>query len=88
MNLRDCKTRDEVDVFFAEKKLSEGNYEAKNAYLLDAMNNPKVFYSNGNPSDEEKYEMLLISFLSGKWKYSDMLAKVKENESDSTRHER
>lgn len=74
--LRDCKNRDEVDAVFQEKGISSNNYEAKNAMLLDAMGNPKMFCSIGDPTDEQKYEMILISFLGGKWKYAEALAKI------------
>lgn len=44
--------------------------------LLDVMGNPQMFCSIGNPTDEQKYEMILISFLGGKWKYAEALSKV------------
>ena len=74
--LKDCKTRKDVDAVFKSKGISADNYEAKNAMLLDVMGNPKMFCSIENPTDEQKYEMILISFLGGKWKYAEALSKV------------
>ncbi len=74
--LRDCKNREEVDAVFQAKGISSNNYEAKNAMLLDVMGNPQMFCSIGDPTDEQKYEMILISFLGGKWKYAEALSKI------------
>lgn len=76
MALKDCKNRKDVDAVFKAKGISLDNYEAKNAMLLDVMGNPQMFCSIGNPTDEQKYEMILISFLGGKWKYAEALSKV------------
>ena len=76
MTLKECKNRKEVDAVFQAKGVSSKNYEAKNAMLLDVMGNPQMFYSIGNPTDEQKYEMILISFLGGKWKYAEALSKI------------
>lgn len=76
MTLRECKTREDVEKVFTMKKISESNYEAKNAMLLEAMGEPRMFYSNGNPTNEQKYEMILISFLDGEWKYAEALDKI------------
>ncbi len=76
MALKDCKNRKDVDAVFKAKGTSLDNYEAKNAMLLDVMGNPQMFCSIGNPTDEQKYEMILISFLGGKWKYAEALSKV------------
>lgn len=73
MNLKDCKTRNDVESVFKEKEISHDNFEAKNALLLDAMNNPKIFYSIGNPTNEQKYELIVASFLSQKWKYAEII---------------
>ncbi len=74
--LRECKNRAEVDAVFQSKGISSNNYEAKNAMLLDVMGNPQLFCSIGNPTDEQKYEMILISFLGGKWKYAEALSNI------------
>lgn len=76
MALKECKNRAEIDEVFKSKGISSNNYEAKNAMLLDVMGNPQMFCSIGNPTDEQKYEMILISFLGGKWKYAEALSKV------------
>lgn len=76
MTLKECKTREDVDRVFAQKGISPDNFEAKNAMLLEVMGDPMMFYSNGNPTDEQKYEMILISFLDGEWKYAEALSKI------------
>ncbi len=76
MTLKECKTRKDVDAVFQAKGVSPKNYEAKNAMLLDVMGNPQMFCSIGDPTDEQKYEMILISFLGGKWKYAEALSKI------------
>ena len=76
MNLRECKTREDVEEVFAKKGISKDNFEAKNALLLDAMGDPEMFYSNGNPTNEQKYEMILLSFLDGEWKYAEAVSKI------------
>ena len=74
--LKECKNRKQIDAVFKEKGISSNNYEAKNAMLLEVMGNPQMFCSIGNPTDEQKYEMLLISFLGGKWKYAEALSTI------------
>lgn len=76
MILRDCKTRTEVNEFFKGINISDANFEAKNAFLLEVMHNPKVFFSTGQPTDEQKYELILQAFLSGNWKYSEAMSKI------------
>ena len=76
MNLRDCKTREEVDRVFSQKGISADNFEAKNAMLLDVMDNPTVFYSSTNPPINQKYELILASFLSREWEYAEALDKI------------
>ena len=73
MNLKDCRTRDDVESVFKEKEISSDNFEAKNALLLDAMSNPRMFYSIGNPTNEQKYELIIASFLSRKWEYAEIM---------------
>ncbi|MBD5412499.1 MAG: hypothetical protein HDR51_07130 [Treponema sp.] len=76
MTLKECKTREDVESVLKSKNISENNFEAKNALLLEAMGNPEMFYSNGNPTDEQKYEMILLSFLDGEWKYAEAVSKI------------
>lgn len=76
MTLKECKTREEVENVFVQKNISKDNFEAKNALLLDAMGDPEMFYSNGSPTNEQKYEMILISFLDGEWKYAEAVSKI------------
>jgi len=47
--------------------------------LLKAMGNPAVSYSYGFPNVDDRYEILLNSFLAGIWKknYSSLKAKGK-----------
>lgn len=74
--LKECKSREAVNDVFSSKGISHDNYKAKNAMLLEAMGNPQMFCSIGNPTDEQKYEMILISFLGGKWKYAEALSNI------------
>lgn len=81
MTLKDCKTREDIESVFREKEISSDNFEAKNAMLLDVMGNPRMFYSIGNPTAEQKYELIVASFLSGNWKYAAMMKQImKDNE--------
>ena len=77
MKLSECKTRQEVEKAFELKGISADNFEAKNVFLLEEMGSPQMFYSIGNPSDEQKYEMILASFLSRKWEYAKILKMAK-----------
>ena len=43
------------------------------------MHNPKVFFSIGQPADEQKYELILQAFLSGNWKYSEAISKLQDS---------
>lgn len=79
MVLKDCKTRTEVDDFFKSINISNTNFEAKNAFLLEVMRNPKVFFSIGQPTDEQKYELILQAFLSGNWRYSEAISKLQSS---------
>ena len=79
MVLRECKTRSEVNEFFIERGISDTNFEAKNAFLLEVMHNPRVFFSTGKPTDEQKYELILQAFLSGNWKYSEAISKLQDS---------
>lgn len=76
MNLRNCKTREEIDKAFSERGISADNFEAKNAMLLDVMDNPTMFYSSKDITNEQKYEMILVCFLDGEWKYAEALDKI------------
>lgn len=76
MTLKECKTREDIENVFMEKEISPDNFEAKNAMLLDVMGNPRMFYSIGNPTAEQKYELIVASFLSGNWKYAAMMKQV------------
>jgi hypothetical protein len=66
--LRECTTRKDLeDVFrrFKHTELSE-----KISLLLEAMGNPQVFFSNGTPTDEQRYELAIQMFLTMSWKFS------------------
>ena len=76
MTLKGCKTREEVERVFAMESISEDDFKKKNDILLKAMGEPMMFYSNDSPTDEQKYEMILISFLDGEWKYAEALSKI------------
>ncbi|MCH5291186.1 MAG: hypothetical protein J1D88_05415 [Treponema sp.] len=76
--LKECRTREEVDNFFAT--VDSQSLKNKTAFLMEAMNNPQFFYSIGNPTDEQKYEMILTTFLSGKWRYADSLRSLKNGQ--------
>ena len=79
LSLRDCKTRSDVNQFFKDREISDTNFEAKNAFLLEVMHNPRVFFSTGQPADEQKYELILQAFLSGNWKYSEAISKLQDS---------
>lgn len=76
--LKECRTREEVENFF--KTVDSVTLKNKTAFLMEAMNNPQFFYSIGNPTDEQKYEMILTTFLSGKWRYADSLRSLKNGQ--------
>ena len=76
--LKECRTREEVDNFFAT--VDSRSLKNKTAFFMEAMNNPQFFYSIGNPTDEQKYEMILTTFLSGKWRYADSLRSLKNGQ--------
>ena len=76
--LKEYRTREEVDNFFAT--VDSRSLKNKTAFLMEAMNNPQLFYSIVNPTDEQKYEMILTTFLSGKWRYADSLRSLKNGQ--------
>ena len=66
--LRECTTRKDLeDIFqrFRRTKLSD-----KTSLLLETMGDPKVFFSNGTPTDEQRYELAIQMFLTMSWKFS------------------
>lgn len=75
MTLKECKTRAEVEKFFTKSEAV--NMNTKITFLMEAMNNPQLFSSNGKPTEEQRYEMLMATFLSGRWRYADSLRSLK-----------
>jgi hypothetical protein len=49
-------------------RFSVSNTEAKMDALREAMGNPDVFFSSGEPNTDQQYETLVGAFLSGVWK--------------------
>lgn len=66
--LRECTTRKDLEDVFHRFKCTE--LSEKIALLLETMGNPKVFFSNGTPTDAQRYELAIQMFLTMSWKFS------------------
>ena len=57
---------------FIKFDIKETSLEERINLLLEAMGNPRMFFSIGEPSLEQRYELTIQMFLSMSWKYSLM----------------
>lgn len=69
--LRACTERAAIEKVF-DKFCKENNFklEDKTDLLIEAMGSPQTFFSTGNPTVEQKYELVIEMFLSMTWKFS------------------
>ncbi len=68
--LGNCTNREDVEMVF--NRFNVINFDEKTDLLLSVMDNPELFFSVGEPTPEQKYELVLESFLSMSWKFALM----------------
>lgn len=75
--LRACTARPQIEGVFSRFEIPEEDLTTRTCLLLNAMGDPKVFFSVGSPTEKEKYELIIQMFLSMTWKYSLMRKGIK-----------
>lgn len=68
--LGSCTSRKDVESVFDAAKIKET--KKKIEFLLATMGEPELFFSIGEPDSEQKYELVMESFLSMSWKFAQM----------------
>lgn len=76
--LGSCTSRKDVESVFEAAKIE--NEDNKTKLLLETMGNPELFFSVGEPTMEQKYELVIESFLSMSWKFAQMCKRGALNE--------
>ena len=65
--LREARDRESIDNIF--NRFDIRNIDEKADYLVEAMHNPQLFFSNGEDAClQQKYELILQMFLTFSWK--------------------
>ncbi|MCL2209040.1 MAG: hypothetical protein FWC19_03220 [Treponema sp.] len=72
--LQQCDTRDLVEDTFIRFNIS--NYSPRTAHLVEAMGNPKLFFSDGSIDIKCRYATVLSMFLTGEWKMNTLYDKA------------
>ena len=72
--IRGCSTREDLETTFDLFKVTD--YEDRYNVLVEAMYNPQMFFSNGSPAIEQKYELTVEMFLTMEWKLSEMYERM------------
>jgi len=74
--IRRCLDRTKLESKFEERNISK---EQRIQLLREAMGNPAIAYSNGLPCLEDRYEIIISSYVAGVWKknYSSLKARGK-----------
>jgi hypothetical protein len=74
--IKRCSDRAKLESKFEESKVS---LEQRIQLLREAMGNPAIAYSNGYPRVEDRYEIIISSYVAGVWKknYSSLKARGK-----------
>ena len=67
--LKKCDTKERVENSFARFCVSD--YSMKTEYLVAAMGNPELFFSNGSQDVESIYITVLSMFLTAEWKINE-----------------
>lgn len=75
-SIRRCLDRTKLESKFEERNISKKN---RIQLLREAMGNPAIAYSDGLPSIEDRYEIIISSYVAGVWKkdYSSLKARGK-----------
>lgn len=68
--LGSCTSREDVESVFKASKTE--SIEERKLFLLEAMGDPELFFSTGEPEPEQQYELVIESFLSMSWKFAQM----------------
>ena len=72
--IRECVTREDLETTFDLFKVSD--LEERYNVLVEAMYSPQMFFSDGSPAIEQKYELTVEMFLTMEWKLSEMYEKM------------
>lgn len=67
--LRACSQRSDIEGVFDKFDIGS-DIEKRINFLVEAMGNPDLFFSTGNPTIEQRYELVIEMFLSMTWKFS------------------
>ncbi|MGP1414417.1 MAG: hypothetical protein ACTTJ6_00590 [Treponema sp.] len=67
-----CSKREDIELVFGKFGISDEDFIERRNLLLEAMGSPKMFFSVGEPTDKQKYELTVQMFLSMSWKFSAM----------------
>lgn len=70
--LEKCSKRKDMELVFERFGISDDDVNHRKELLLEVMGNPQMFFSMGEPTDIQKYELTVQMFLSMSWKFSMM----------------
>lgn len=76
--LGSCTSRENVESVFEVSNTKQ--IQDKIDLLLETMGCPELFFSVGEPPQEQKYELVMESFLSMSWKFAQMCKRGSLNE--------
>lgn len=72
--IRACASRSDLDSTFELFKVD--NTQQKYDVLVEAMYSPEMFFSSGEPSIAQKFELAVEMFLTMTWKVSELYSKM------------
>ena len=72
--LQQCDTAELVEDTFIRFNISDSCPKAD--HLIEAMGNPKVFFSQSSNDTENRYSTILAMFLTGEWKMNKLYEKM------------
>lgn len=55
------------------RRFGIAGWKERTRILLEAMYYPLMFFSGGEPTDEERYEMTMDTFMAGRWRRAEAL---------------
>ena len=67
-----CSKRGDIELVFENFGIHSDDFVKRQELLLEAMGNPRMFFSVGEPTDRQQYELTVQMFLSMSWKFSVM----------------
>jgi len=73
--LKECGSREDIEDVF--KRFDINDPPVRIDRLNDCMGNPQTFFSTGEISIEDKYELTIQMFLTGSWKLAEYYNRLK-----------